>query len=886
MRPPRAAKLRSRGKTGSTDVLCQETDPVQVFCRLRPKEVGSGEGVCCKLIDDTTVQLTLGQVQYKFTKVFDEKASQKCIFDNTASPLVEDLLHGKNGLLFTYGVTNSGKTFTMSGSTDEPGVLPRSLDMVFNSIGSRLARKYIFKPDGCNGFDVRSVADAMMERQKKDVIPSADRGFGQSNARGRDMPELDDRVRDTSLVQDMDDDCSYAVFVSFVEVYNNSVYDLLEDLMVDPITGTRPPMSKVLRDDSKRGVMYVHNVNEVEVTCPEEAFELLNKGQKRRKVAHTVLNAESSRSHSVFTVRLVQAPLDATGQEILQDKDKVLVTQLCLVDLAGSERTNRTKNSGERLKEAGQINQSLMVLRNCIDILRENQKTSSNKIVPYRESRMTHLFKSYFEGEGKVRMIVCVNPKLSESDETAHVMKFAEATQEVQIARAQPQRIDVPFTPGRRGGTTDEPYVPLPPSIGGGLYSLGSPFPPTELHSAEDGTVLQPLESYLEDLLDKRRSLNADLARRQDEFRRLLTSVTSDERQWQSRVEELQAGNDSLEKRLATVEREKERLQQRLDSAEARVRQTADQLMRAERELAVAADERERIKADFRNKFTVVNQEHEKQLERERQRWQLAANERISLKDQRLRMVRNIVNTPSDAESLAGEVASAPAVPRYASATVTSSRAAASARSDEARSATAAATGASSASSQTVSTPLPKPRPPQLMTMSATPVPYRTRARSPPPTVAPKPAASVLRNHRRSRSAGDKWLDHKPPETVEIDTVLQPNIKKKRSVSKVDVRDTKETTKYLLTHQEPDAKGVMETKLIKGDVIPTAGGGSSVVFTDVETLKQTSPGERKRRCVQPQPSDYDGEWTDTEDRCKVAIEGHGALKKIRGDMKL
>lgn len=63
-----------------------------------------------------------------------------------------------------------------------------------------------------------------------------------------------------------------------------------------------------------------------------------------------------------------------------QDKNRVVVSQLSLVDLAGSERTNRTKNSGDRLKEAGQINQSLMVLRQCIDILRENQKQGSNKV--------------------------------------------------------------------------------------------------------------------------------------------------------------------------------------------------------------------------------------------------------------------------------------------------------------------------------------------------------------------------------------------------------------------------------------------------------------------------------------------------------------------------
>ena len=114
----------------------------------------------------------------------------------------------------------------------------------------------------------------------------------------------------------------------------------------------------------------------------------------------------------------MQAPLDPRGEEVLQDRDRVLVSQLSLVDLAGSERTSRTGGTGERLKEAGNINQSLMTLRTCIETLRENQKTNTNKMVPYRDSRLTHLFKNYFDGDGKVRMIVCVNPMSEEYDET------------------------------------------------------------------------------------------------------------------------------------------------------------------------------------------------------------------------------------------------------------------------------------------------------------------------------------------------------------------------------------------------------------------------------------------------------------------------------------
>lgn len=109
--------------------------------------------------------------------------------------------------------------------------------------------------------------------------------------------------------------------------------------------------------------MYVHGVTEVEVKSTDEAFEIFNKGQGRKRMAHNTLNTESSRSHSVFTIRLVQAPLDVYGENILQDKRNICVSQLSFVDLAGSERTNRTNTSGQRLREAGELlNYSLSII--------------------------------------------------------------------------------------------------------------------------------------------------------------------------------------------------------------------------------------------------------------------------------------------------------------------------------------------------------------------------------------------------------------------------------------------------------------------------------------------------------------------------------------------
>ncbi len=103
------------------------------------------------------------------------------------------------------------------------------------------------------------------------------------------------------------------------------------------------------------------------------------------------------------------------------------------MDLAGSERTKRTCNEGDRLAEAGKINQSLSTLRKCFDQLRENQRRGGgghSTTVSYRDAKLTYLFKPFFEGvSGRIRMIVCVNPAPAEYDETTFVMGFAELAQ-------------------------------------------------------------------------------------------------------------------------------------------------------------------------------------------------------------------------------------------------------------------------------------------------------------------------------------------------------------------------------------------------------------------------------------------------------------------------
>ncbi|XP_021341175.1 kinesin-like protein KIF23 isoform X4 [Mizuhopecten yessoensis] len=887
-----------RGKTPKKKNAAQ-TDPVEVYCRIRPLE-NPDNPTCIKALSDSVVQLIPAlnnervtrngqakEYQYTFQYVFDEYSSQKKIFDYVAMPLMEDLINGKNGLLFSYGITSSGKTYTMTGMPQDQGILPRCLDVLFNSIEGLQAKKYVFKPDRMNGYEVHSEVDAMIERQKKDILPGMTTPKTPSSARHRDGYEMEDhgRVEDGDRVDGVDEDNNYTVFVSYTEIYNNYVYDLLEELPWDPIVGYKPPQSKLLRTDCQ-DTMYVMNCVEVECKSTQEALNILYRGQKRRKVAHTALNAESSRSHSIFNIRLVQAPLDPRGEEVLQDADKVCISQLSLVDLAGSERCHRTGNMGDRLKEAGNINQSLMVLKTCMKLLRENQKNNENKMVPYRDSKLTHLFKNYFDGDGKVRMIVCINPRAEEYDETIHVMKFAELTQEVMVARSEQVKFDIGLTPGRRrmNQQYQEALAHIPlideevPVIQPMSYSMGPSFPSLEVIHSRDDYTLNQLQNFLEDRYKRRETLLMDYSRKQEQFRSQLVVFEKEYSAAKFKNTELQASLDKkesyiqkLESRLRSIDKKNEEMTKTLKVSERDRRELDAKLQDKNVKIRQERSEKERLKNDFRNRLEMNNQHWEKNLVKEKHKIESEFGGQIWEKQKKLNLLRSIVN---DKDAAVEEPRGGFRTPAPKPRTYTTPGKIMTAKSE---------TDISSVG--TNSTPRTRTA---TGTVSSARAAYQQRIAT---SQATRNTPVYNPRHRRSRSSNAEiWLDHKPAGNVELAvgkdgffeyTVLQPKMKKKKSVTKLEVKDTKEASKYCLTHQQMDSGGELETRLVKGDVMPTAGGGTAVVFTDVESLKQKSPGTRKRRSSCPQPTDYEGDWTDTEDRCRVAIEGHGK-KRSRG----
>nr|XP_057944617.1 kinesin-like protein KIF23 isoform X2 [Doryrhamphus excisus] len=674
----RPGKAKTPRRPGLKKKSNAEKDPVGVYCRIRPL-AGESEECCVEMISSSTIQLhapdglkanrngEYKETQYSFKKVFGINTTQMELFEDVAKPLVEDLIQCKNGLLFTYGVTGSGKTFTMTGSPGDGGLLPRSLDMLFNSIGPFQAKRFVFKTDDKNGVDIQNDVDALLERQKRDCQPLVPKT---PSSRQKADPEFADMIgpEEACKADNVDEDCCYSIFVSYVEIYNNYIYDLLEDAPFDPIR-PKPPQSKILREDQNHN-MYVAGCTEVEVKSTEEAFEVFWKGQKKRRIANTQLNRESSRSHSVFTLKLVQAPLDADGDHIMQDKNQVNVSQLCLVDLAGSERTSRTRAEGSRLREAGNINQSLMTLRTCMEVLRENQMCGTNKMVPYRDSKVTHLFKNYFDGEGKVKMIVCVNPKADDYEETMLVMRFAEMTQEVEVARPvdrpicglaagrrhrnQAYRDELPRGLDDRAGPSraeDDPVL---------LNQLIESLPPLPACELVDPADDQTLPRLIE-VLERRHHIRQRMAEHFNKTANTLKSmlqqidgqcgakenVIHDQQSKLSEKDKVIISQkteiERLEKKSKTLEYKIDILQKTTDMYEHDKRSLEQELETRAQKLQRELSERRRMEQRMQGMVTDTRLKWEKECDRRVNAKQLEMQNKLWVKDEKLKQLKAIV---------------------------------------------------------------------------------------------------------------------------------------------------------------------------------------------------------------------------------------------------
>ncbi|KAJ9593686.1 hypothetical protein L9F63_014734 [Diploptera punctata] len=205
------------------------------------------------------------------------------------------------------------------------------------------------------------------------------------------------------------EDWDFKITVSFIELYKEQLFDLLASnkCAVD------------IREDG-RGI-HIPGLTEVPVTCQEDTIKCLIQGSASRATGATAMNAQSSRSHAIFTINIHQQKKDAPNTS--------MTAKFHLVDLAGSERSKKTKATGERFKEGVNINRGLLALGNVISAL--GKESTQKNYISYRDSKLTRLLQDSLGGNSVTLMIACVSPADYNLEETLSTLRYADRAKKI-----------------------------------------------------------------------------------------------------------------------------------------------------------------------------------------------------------------------------------------------------------------------------------------------------------------------------------------------------------------------------------------------------------------------------------------------------------------------
>uniref|UniRef100_A0A8C6RUF6 Kinesin-like protein n=1 Tax=Nannospalax galili TaxID=1026970 RepID=A0A8C6RUF6_NANGA len=279
---------------------------------------------------------------FTFDTVFGPESKQLDVYNLTARPIIDSVLEGYNGTIFAYGQTGTGKTFTMEGVR----AVPELRGIIPNSFAHIFG--HIAKAEGDTRFLVR---------------------------------------------------------VSYLEIYNEEVRDLL---------GKDQTQRLEVKERPDVGV-YIKDLSAYVVNNADDMDRIMTLGHKNRSVGATNMNEHSSRSHAIFTITIECSEKGVDGNM------HVRMGKLHLVDLAGSERQAKTGATGQRLKEATKINLSLSTLGNVISALVDGKSTH----VPYRNSKLTRLLQDSLGGNSKTMMCANIGPADYNYDETISTLRYA-----------------------------------------------------------------------------------------------------------------------------------------------------------------------------------------------------------------------------------------------------------------------------------------------------------------------------------------------------------------------------------------------------------------------------------------------------------------------------
>jgi hypothetical protein len=343
-----------------------EDTTVQVAVRVRPfngREKVNGETSCVRITSDQLVLVNPGggeEHAFAFDTVIDDSFSQEKVWTTVGVPILNKAFNGFNATIFAYGQTGSGKTWSMQGGE---GDLQGIIPRMNNSLFERVS----------------------LEMSRRSTV-------------------------------------QFLITVSYFEIYNEIIFDLL-----DPSDRKKRAAANKggleIKEHPALGV-YVKGLQEIVVDSAPKLQTIIDQGTKSRTVASTQMNADSSRSHSVFIINL--------HQKDVEDESKNIFAKVNLVDLAGSERVKSTGATGSILKESANINKSLSALGNVINALVEASK-GKGAFIPYRNSKLTRVLQESLGGNSITAMLAALSPAACNFEETLSTLKYANRAKSIKV---------------------------------------------------------------------------------------------------------------------------------------------------------------------------------------------------------------------------------------------------------------------------------------------------------------------------------------------------------------------------------------------------------------------------------------------------------------------
>lgn len=383
---------------------------------MKPHE-GKGTSAGKKLtpwqvVNEYMIATKDGKESYHFDRVFGQHHSTEDIFRSDVQHLMANALKGYNVTVLAYGQTSSGKTFTIRGNEEAPGIIQLTASELFKWVA------YLKTPEG--------IAKSLKNEHGDSLnLPSQESFFD----RDQDPYEAEDGNEDGGTI-----DRRISLGVSYLEIYNESVNDLLD--------GTKENLD--VREH--KGEVFIDQLSHRPVHCSQDVLDVLNEGDKLRKEAETKANSKSSRSHSVFRISVeIDDKNTCTGRRTIRS------SQIQIVDLAGSEGASKTgRGAGLRLREGGNINKSLLALSNVIYKLSQRQQMGSkhNYYINFRDSKLTRILQNSLCGKSQTAIICCISPLQSNMQESLQALLFGSKAKSIrthtnmnEIIREQPDKI-------------------------------------------------------------------------------------------------------------------------------------------------------------------------------------------------------------------------------------------------------------------------------------------------------------------------------------------------------------------------------------------------------------------------------------------------------------